>query len=395
MKERSENNYREIVGEIQSKRTGRKNPARETTEKTLKKLDNPESNYKTVLIGGTNGKGSVVEMTSELLQENGKKVGTYKSPHLETVRERIQVNGEKISKEEFIELYKEIESIDEKLSFFEFMTVMAYTYFSKEDVDYAVMEVGMGGRLDATNVVEPEISAITNLGEDHKKYLGETREERAEELAGIVDSSVVLGEMSEELIEASEEKDAKIEGKKVLDGNANTKLEFEEQEFRIPVRGGFQKKNCGIALSIVEELETIPEDLEESFEDLECPGRMEVIGRKPLYIQDGAHNPSAIEEIMKDLPEGFTCVFNASKNKEVEKMISKLEEKASKFYFTESKVEWATQEAEELAKHTEKEYEIEKDPSEAVRKARKNTERKRCVLATGSLYLIGALKEED
>jgi len=109
--------YREIVEEVESKRTGRKNPAKETTEKTLEKLDNPESNYKTVLIGGTNGKGSVVEMTSELLQQNGKKVGTYSSPHLKSVRERIQINGENISKKDFIDLYKEIESIDEKLSF--------------------------------------------------------------------------------------------------------------------------------------------------------------------------------------------------------------------------------------------------------------------------------------
>ncbi len=387
--------YRQIVDEVESKRTGRKNPARETTRNTLEELGNPEKEYGAVLIGGTNGKGSVVEMTSELLQSNGKKVGTYKSPHLETVRERVQVDGEKIGKKEFIELYEEIENNSDKLSFFEFMTVMAYTYFSRKDVDYAVMEVGMGGRLDATNVVESDISAITNLGEDHKKYLGDTREERAKELTGIVDSRVVLGEMSEELIEAAEDKDAKITGKKVLDGNANTKLELDEEEFRIPVRGGFQKQNCGIAISIIKEIEKIPENLEEAFEDLECPGRMEVIGRKPLYIQDGAHNPSAIEEIMKDLPDGFTCVFNASKNKEVEKMISKLEEKASKFYFTESKVKWATKDAEDLAKHTTKEYEIEKKPGEAVRKARKETERDGCVLATGSLYLIGALKEEE
>ena len=387
--------YRQILDRIESKRTGRKKPARETTRNALEELENPENRYRTILIGGTNGKGSVVGMTSELLQNNGKRVGTYRSPHLKTVRERIQVDGEKISKKEFMRLYKEIEDSSDGLSFFEFMTVMAYTYFSRKDVDYAVMEVGMGGRLDATNVVESEISAITNLGEDHKKYLGDTREERAEELAGIIDSKVVLGEMSEELIEAAEDRNAKIIGKKGLDGNANTTLELDEEEFRIPVRGGFQKQNCGIAISIVKELEEIPENLEEAFEDLECPGRMEVISRKPLYIQDGAHNRSAVEEIMKDLPKDFTCVFNASKDKEVEKMISKLEEKASKFYFTESNVEWATKEAEDLAEHTSKEYEIEKNPVEAVRKARKETDRDGCVLATGSLYLIGALKEEE
>lgn len=388
--------YSEAVEELTSRHSNRKDPAKDSTKQTLDLLDSPEQDYKVILVGGTNGKGSVVEMISELLQSQGNKVGTYRSPHLETVRERIQINSEKIPEEDFLGLYTRIDSLESDLSFFEFMTSMAYTYFSTEDVDYAVMEVGMGGRLDATNVVDADISVITNLGKDHEKYLGETREERAYEKAGIIGTGpVVLGEMCDELIEAAEDKTDDIKGKKVVDGNASAVLEFDEKKFRIPVQGSFQKKNLGVALSAVEELSEIPEDLTSALESLECPGRMEVRGRNPLYIQDGAHNPSAVQEIIEDLPEEFTCIFNASKNKDVEEMISILEKKASKFYFTESEVEWATRDAEKLAEHTSEEYEIEKNPQEAARKARKNTGRDGCVLATGSLYLIGALREGE
>lgn len=387
--------YREVIEELTSRHSNRKDPARKTTMETLDKLGNPEKDPEVILIGGTNGKGSVLEMTSELLQSSGHDTGTYSSPHLTTPRERIQVNGEKISRKDFMDLYKRIDSLEPDLSFFEFMTCMAYLYFSEKNIDYALMEVGMGGRLDATNVVDAKVSVITNVGKDHEKYLGETKEERAYEKAGIIGSGpVILGEMSEELVDAAEEKTNNIKGKKVLDGNANTKLEFEGKEFMIPVRGGFQKENCGLAVAVTEELDETPENLGSALKDLECPGRMEVKGRNPLYIHDGAHNPSAVRKIMSDLPDEFTCVFNASKNKDIEEMISILEEKVSKFYFTESNVEWATQDAEKLAQKTEKEHEIEKNPEEAVRKARKETGRDGCVLVTGSLYLIGALRGE-
>ena len=221
-------NYSEAVEELTSRHSNRKDPAKDSTKETLNLLNNPEQDYDIILVGGTNGKGSVVEMVSELLQDQGYSTGTYKSPHLTTCRERIQLNSEKIPEKDFLYLYNWINDLETELSFFEFMTSMAYLYFSEKNVDYAIMEVGMGGRLDATNVVDPEISAITNLGKDHSKYLGETRKERAVEIAGIVGSGpVVLGDMSEELIEAAEDKNARIKGKKVLDGNANTKLDFE------------------------------------------------------------------------------------------------------------------------------------------------------------------------
>jgi dihydrofolate synthase/folylpolyglutamate synthase len=386
--------YREAVQDVTSRRSKRKDPTRDSTKKTLELLDHPEEDYRVVLVGGTNGKGSTVEMISELLQSLGKKVGTYRSPHLTSPRERIQINGEKISEHGFLDLYEEIDSLDTELSFFEFMTSSAYEYFSREEVDYAVMEVGMGGRLDATNVTEPDLSVITNVGDDHEKYLGETVDERARELGGIIHSNpVVLGEMLDTLIEIAEDREAEINGKKVVDGNANTLMKFDGKEFRIPIRGSFQSENLGVALSAVEKLEEVPEDLEAALSDLECSGRMEVRDRNPLYIHDGAHNPSAVEKILQDLPEDFICVFNATKSKDYGAMISLLEEKAAKFYFTESDVEWATEDAEKLAAEAEIDYEVEKNPEDALAEAKNEAaERSGSVLVTGSLYLIGALR---
>lgn len=385
-------NYTEAVEEITSRHNNRKDPAKKSTRKTLEKLENPEKEYPVVLIGGTNGKGSVTEMLSKLLQSQEKKVGTYKSPHLTECRERIKVNGEKISQEKFLELYRKIDSLQTELSFFEFMTVMAYTYFQEKSVDYALMEVGMGGRLDATNVANPRLSVITNIGKDHSNYLGESKEEIAREKAGIIHGNpVILGEMQETLIEEAESSESEIIGKKVVDGNANTYLKFNGEKFQIPVRGGFQSKNCGIALSAVEKIEEIPDDLNSAFEDLECPGRMDVRGRKPLYIQDGAHNPSAVKSIVEDLPEGFTCVFSATETKNYGKMISRLEEKSSKFYFTESEVEWCEKPG-ILAEECSIDYGIEKNPEKAIEKAREEVEKDGCVVVTGSLYLIGSLR---
>jgi dihydrofolate synthase/folylpolyglutamate synthase len=386
--------YREAVQDVTSRRSKRKDPTRDSTKKTLELLDHPEKDYRVILVGGTNGKGSTVEMISELLQSLGKKVGTYRSPHLTSPRERIQIDGEKISEDEFLDLYEEIDSLDTELSFFEFMTSSAYEYFSGEEVDYAVMEVGMGGRLDATNVTEPDLSVITNVGDDHEKYLGETVDERARELGGIIHSNpVVLGEMLDTLIEIAEDRGAEINGKKVVDGNANTLLKFDGKEFRIPIRGGFQSENLGVALSAVEKLEEIPDNLGAALSDLECRGRMEVRDQNPLYIHDGAHNPSAVEKILQDLPEDFICVFNATRSKDYGAMISLLEEKASRFYFTESDVEWATEDAEKLAAETEIDYEVEENPEAAVAEAKNEAaDRSVSVLVTGSLYLIGALR---
>ena len=178
--------YTEVYSELKNRGSNRKEPALKSTRKALEDLNRPDKDYEVILVGGTNGKGSTVEMVSEMLQSNGQKVGVYKSPHLVEVTERIKVDSKQITKNQFNDLYKEINNLDNELSFFEFLTTMAFLHFSNKEVDYAVMEVGMGGRLDATNATNNDTAVITNIDLEHTEYLGRTREDIGREIAGII-----------------------------------------------------------------------------------------------------------------------------------------------------------------------------------------------------------------
>jgi len=383
-------NYRQAFEDLKNRGSNRDEPALNSTRRALDNLGKPEESYDKILVGGTNGKGSTVEMISELLQALGKDVGVYKSPHLLEVTERIKVNSDQIPREKFTGLYQQIDRLDEELSFFEFLTTMAFLYFKDQDIDYAVMEVGMGGRLDATNAVENSTAVITNIDLDHTKYLGNSRQEIAREKAGIIPENGVLVTPCnlDKINEIVEERDAE----KVIPEDLqkeNRGYSFNGNNFTMPVKGSFQKSNLEAALATVEAVEKIPEKLGTALSNLNCSGRMEQINQDPLYIHDGAHNPAALEEIIEDLPEEFGCVFSAVEGKDVESMIKILEEKVSKFYFTDPDVKRSL-EASELSKHTSVGYECFETPSEAAEKALKEQEN---IVATGSLYLIGALKE--
>lgn len=389
--------YEEAVEKLKSRGSGRKEPALDATIEALDLLENPEEDYRSVLVGGTNGKSSTVEMASEALREEGLDVGVYKSPHLVSVRERIRFNGNDIGREEFTELFERVGELEDggEMTFFETLTVMAFLHFSHKNADIAVMEVGMGGRLDATNAVEPEIAAITNVAEDHTRYLGETREEIAREKAGIIPESgeLVAGDMLEPLLETAAERDTEVLEPVELERIGNSYV-LDGQSFDIPVRGGFQQDNLEVALRIVEELEGLPDYLKTAFEQLECPGRMEILSQRPTYIQDGAHNPEALRRIMPDLPEDFTCVFSALESKDIGEMISILEEKASKFYITEPGFRLAA-EPEDIAEQLTAPHEIVEEPGEAARKAREDVDEDGAVVVMGSLYLVGDVKEAE
>lgn len=385
--------YSEITEKITSRKTEKDDITIEPVKDALDELDHPEEDYSVVLVGGTNGKGSTVEMVSELLQHQGNDVGAFKSPHLTSLRERIRINGKKIARNKVVELFSEIDSPEQELSFFEFITVMAYLYFSKQKVDYAVIEVGMGGRLDATNAAEPDLSIITNVGLDHTQYLGDALEEIAREKAGIIprNGKLVTREDLEPINETADKRETQIIELAEVEVPETGDYRFEGQEFRISVSGSFQKQNLENSLTAVRELGELPDDIGKALSDLGCPGRMETISEDPEVILDGAHNPAALETIIEDLPEDFVCVFNSIETKNSSEMIQIIEEKASRFVFTESEIEWSSDSA-ELEKNCSSPSEIIKDPVEAVRKAAKYGDP---VVVTGSLYLIGQLKKHD
>lgn len=382
--------YREAVKDLKSRGSNREKPSLDPVIGALEELGRPDNDYEIVLVGGTNGKGSTVGMISSCLQELGYDVGTYRSPHLVDIRERIRYNNRMIEEEEFERIYEKINSLEADLTFFEFMTVMAYQHFSIHNADYAVMEVGMGGTFDATNAAEPELSVITNIERDHTEYLGDSRTEIAEEKAAIApwNGKVVAGEKMMPILKVAEERSSEVLEPMDVRKTGDT-YSVRDQEFTLAARGGFQQENLGAALRAVEELEELP-DLEETLSDLEFPARMETVSRDPLLIIDGAHNPAALRKILPDLPGEFSCVFSALETKPIKKMVEILEEKATKFYVTESCFQRASKPM-DIAEHVSVEKEIIEDPGEAVEKALESGE---AVVVTGSLYLAGDVKKQ-
>lgn len=387
--------YKEAIQELKSRGSDRKEPALDSTVEALEALGRPDEDCQVVLVAGTNGKGSTVEMVSEGLQQLDLDVGTYRSPHLVSARERVEINGEMIPEGEFLDLYQEIDSLDleNELTFFEFMTVLAFLYFSKHNVDYAVMEIGMGGRLDATNAAEPELAVITNIDKDHTEYLGESRNQIAREKAGVIpeNGKVVARDLLEPILETASERNSEILEPYEIEKIGDSYL-YNSQKFSLPVKGSFQQENLETALRVIEELEQLPQDLESAFSGLECQGRMEIMGRMPTYIHDGAHNPAALRTILPDLPDGFICVFNALDSKDIEEMVSIIEQKASKFYLTKSSF-FKAEDPHKIAEHVSIPHKIDTRPERAVEQALEEAGKDGAVVVTGSLYLIGDVKE--
>ncbi|MFH1587703.1 MAG: folylpolyglutamate synthase/dihydrofolate synthase family protein, partial [Candidatus Diapherotrites archaeon] len=250
-----------------------------------------------VHVAGTNGKGSATAFISSILKEAGFKVGTYTSPHLLDVRERIRINGKKIPEEKFAEILNELKKIVEKMdagpSYFELMTVAAIKYFLDEKVEIAVIEVGLGGRLDATNVLHGEICVFTDIAIDHTQMLGKTVEKIAAEKAAIIKegSVVVLGEKNQGAKEIR--KQAEKLGCKIVIP--------EMREREIGLLGEFQQRNAAVAVGAAIELGVSGEHIKNGLKRTDWPGRLQVLKKNPLVIVDSAHNVSAVKELMNSL----------------------------------------------------------------------------------------------
>ncbi len=337
-----------------------------TTINIINYLDNPQDSFKSIHIAGTNGKGSTSHSLASVFQEAGYKTGLYTSPHLRDFRERIRINGEMIPENEvvdFIEKHKDkLEELE--LSFFEMTVAMAFDYFRKEKVNIAIIEVGMGGRLDSTNVIKPELCVITNISLDHVKFLGENEEQIAAEKAGIIkpEIPVVIGETQEGskdvFIKTAKEKNSPIFfADKIMDCRKDNTYSLDYQQFDIyknnesylkelkyPLLGNYQKKNLATvicALDILRDSFKIEErhiinGLANVIKNTSLMGRWQVINRNPLAIADTGHNVAGINEVNRQLAETkynkLHFVLSVVNDKDIDGILQLLPKEAE-YYF--------------------------------------------------------------
>ena len=313
------------------------------TLKLAKHLSHPENKFKSIHVGGTNGKGSTAHMLASVLQEAGYKVGLYTSPHLKDYRERIRINGDMISKDFVVDFVTTNKSFFElnSLSFFEMSVGMAFDYFAYEQVDIAVIEVGLGGRLDSTNILSPEVSVITNIGLDHTQFLGTTLESIAGEKAGIIKSNtpIVIGETQLEIETVFRDKASKEQAPLYFADHLINEIHPSS------LKGDYQIKNVRTVLQTIDILnkgafmiskEAVQRGLLKVTENTGLHGRWEVLGNSPKIICDTAHNKEGLRLVFKQLlAEKFQdlhIVLGMVNDKEIGPLIEFFPKEA-KYYF--------------------------------------------------------------
>lgn len=318
----------------------------------------PHRTFRTIHVGGTNGKGSCSHTIAAMLQSEGYKVGLYTSPHLVDFRERIRINGECIGKQYVIDFVENERSFFEPLhpSFFELTTALAFKYFAEQKVDYAVIEVGLGGRLDCTNIINPVLSVITNISLDHTQFLGDTLAKIATEKAGIIKHAVpvVIGETNEEtkpvFVAAAEKNNAPI----IFADNENTD-EYDGIEFEL--KGNYQQKNRATILCVARQLgisrESIIKGMTTVCETTGLTGRWQTLGTQPLVICDTGHNAGGWQYLAEQISqvECDTCrmVFGMVDDKDMDAVMAMLPKNAT-YYWTQAETKRAVSSTAIMAK---------------------------------------------
>ena len=332
----------------------------ENMKRLLDGLGNPQNNYRTIHVAGTNGKGSVCAITASVLSCEGYVTGLYTSPHFVDFEERIKIDGKCIKEEELLRYAGEVREISEKIfgndrrqiTFFEITTAIAFLYFSEKRVDYAVIEVGLGGRLDATNVIVPEISAITHIALEHTEYLGGTLREIAREKAGIIKRNVpvltaeTLNEPIEEFVKISNDRETILEkAYEIVDiitkENTFGYLEFSSygisahENLKCRLWGEYQIPNVTLAIAIIEKMQRMGTYVSDravmnGIESVFWPGRLQIAknSRGGVYIFDSAHNPDAARALSKSVSdvtrEKFLCVIGVLSDKNLDGIIESI-----------------------------------------------------------------------
>jgi dihydrofolate synthase / folylpolyglutamate synthase len=399
----------------------------------LDRLGRPHRAYPVVHVAGTNGKGSTAAFVERILREAGFHTGLNTSPHLERINERIRISGEEISDERFAAVFTRIHGVIEGLlaegalrahpTYFECVTALAFEAFAQERVEFAVIEVGLGGRLDATNVVTPVVSVITRIDFDHENYLGHSLAEIAGEKAGILKPQVpavigaqlpeardVLLEKAKELVcpvvESSEA--FRVEEETAEEGCVRVKVEDTVSGEMFPLRlrlpGKFQLENALNALAAAQilrnrEYRLSVEDIVRGLNSAEWPGRLERLQTRPAVYLDGAHNPGAARELARFLEENFAerkvyLIFGAMRDKAVDEVTGLLFPHAYEVIFTQPgtpRAVSATQLAELAGDHAAK-FTVIPDAEQALESALAKAKPEDAIFITGSLYLVGEMR---
>lgn len=386
----------------------------------LARLDNPQTKYKTILIGGTNGKGSTAAILSSILMKEGMSVGLYTSPHVCDFRERIRINGCMISEDALCALIDKVrEEIKEDVTYFEFSTALAFLYFSQYEIDIAVVEVGMGGRLDATNLVSPEVSVITNISLEHQRYLGNNLESIACEKGGIIKENGIcvtaakgrkvidtLKEICSQRMSAFYRTGGDIRVRRSGKGSFSYYgINKRYRGLRNSLIGEHQIENAALALAVVDVLaakgmEINDNSVTEGLRDVKWEGRLELVSRNPGILVDGAHNPAGISSLCNSLLADFSfrrliVVFGVLRDKDYAEMLKRLMPLADKMILTRPKEERAAR-TEDLLSVTlpcHDHVEAIDNSVEALARARFLAGVDDLVCVAGSLYLVGEIKK--
>jgi dihydrofolate synthase/folylpolyglutamate synthase len=402
----------------------------------LKGLGNPHKKLRAVHIAGTKGKGSTATMLARMLEANGSKTGLYTSPHVTTLHERIAVNGVMISERQMLGLINRVHATVEKLAaegdaptFFEIMTAMAFMHFADENVDFAIIETGLGGRLDSTNVIEPAVVGITSISIDHQNLLGNTIDSIAKEKAGVIKAGVPVVTVPQDpkamrvlkkealamkapLIVTGRDIDFSYRFESSREHGPHTRVcvttpNSRFEHLRVPLPGEHQAINCGLALAMLDKLKEQGYTIDdakavEGLSSVKMVGRMELICDDPRIIVDAAHNAASVKALIAAIGQhvpydSMIIIFGCNSDKDVRGMLMQLQYGADKVIFTRSNSPKAMLPQDLAEMYTEicgKMCQTALTVREAVRTARSAISREDLICITGSFYLVGQAKEQ-
>jgi dihydrofolate synthase/folylpolyglutamate synthase len=404
----------------------------ERMERLLSLVGNPHKKLATAHIAGTKGKGSTATMLARMLEANSYTVGLYTSPHVVDLHERIAINGKNITDSELLGLINRIYAPVEKMAkdnptFFEIFTAMAFMYFVDKKVDIAVIETGLGGRLDSTNVIEPTVVGITSISIDHQNLLGSTIDSIAREKAGVIKKGVPVVSVPQDPAAMKELKKAATAAKApfmVTGKDIDFSYRFESsrehgphtriclttptskfEHLKVPLPGEHQAINCGLAIAMLDMLKAGGYKIDdnkaaEGLKNIQMPGRMEIISHDPRILIDAAHNAASIKALIaaigQHIPyDSMIVIFGCGQDKDIRGMLEQLQYGADKMIFTRSNSPKAVYPQDLADMYTEicgKMCQTAMSLSEALRIASSAISKEDLICITGSFYLIGQAK---